>query len=492
MKKRVLIVGGILIAIGIAGGIGWRYYDENIRVASSENVAYVSEISDIIGTSNGVTNRFAGVVEPQKTLEVELESGRTVKEVYVEAGDVVKSGQLLFEYDLSSIEEDIQETQLELDRLVNEALSLTEQISTLEKEKTKASSDNQLSYTIEIETNKMNLKQNEYNQKSKQAELEKLQNALGNTEVRSEIEGVIQKIDTSKMQDNDSESSMNYSYSYDDDSNSNAFITILSTGAYQVKGSFNEQNKNEISEGDSVIVYSRVDETQMWKGVISSIDRENSTSNNSNSYYYYGSSDSMTFSSSYPFYVELENSNDLMLGQHVYIESDNGQAEKKKGLWLSEFYIADLYENNPYVWAENSQGRLEKREVVLGEYDADLAEYEILEGLSLTDRIAFPSDNLEEGMKTADSSMQADIDYDYSDDVNDYDYSDEDFIYMDEDMENYYEDDDMDDAIFLDEEGIEDDVIDDEITFDEDASYHEENFIDDEIFLDEEEMEILE
>ncbi len=37
-----------------------------------------------------------------------------------------------------------------------------EQIATLEKEKKKASQDNQLSYTIEIETNKMNLKKNEY------------------------------------------------------------------------------------------------------------------------------------------------------------------------------------------------------------------------------------------------------------------------------------------------------------------------------------------
>ena len=45
----------------------------------------------------------------------------------------------------------------------------------------------------------MNLKKNEYSQKSKQAEIAKLQNTMGNTEVRSPIDGVIQKIDTTKL-----------------------------------------------------------------------------------------------------------------------------------------------------------------------------------------------------------------------------------------------------------------------------------------------------
>ena len=93
-----------------------------------------------------------------------------------------------------------------MDRLKNEQISLTEQIATLEAEKKKAKAEDQLSYTIEIETNKMNLKKNEYSQKSKEAEIEKLQNATGNTEVRSEMDGVIQKIDTSKMTSDDGDS----------------------------------------------------------------------------------------------------------------------------------------------------------------------------------------------------------------------------------------------------------------------------------------------
>ena len=166
----------------------------------------MTKISDLTDQTSGVSNRYAGVVEPQETVSVELESGRTVKEVKVKTGDQVKKGQLLFEYDLSSIQENLEEAQLDLDRLKNEAGSLTEQIATLEKEKKQAAQDNQLSYTIEIETNKMNLKKNEYSQKSKQAEIDKLQSATGNTEVRSSIDGVIQKIDTSKLTSDDNSS----------------------------------------------------------------------------------------------------------------------------------------------------------------------------------------------------------------------------------------------------------------------------------------------
>ena len=93
---------------------------------------------------------------------------------------------------------------------------------------------------------RMNLKKNEYDQKSKQAEIDKLQSATGNTEVRSSIDGVIQKIDTSKLSADDGDSLDEglddyASYSGSDDSG-NAFITILSTGAYRIKGTVNELN----------------------------------------------------------------------------------------------------------------------------------------------------------------------------------------------------------------------------------------------------------
>ena len=415
MKKRILILLGILIIGGGAAGVCWKMGIIGNQQQTSGDAVYVTKISDLTDQTSGVSNRYAGVVEPQETVSVELESGRTVKEVKVKTGDQVKKGQLLFEYDLSSIQENLEEAQLDLDRLKNEASSLTEQIATLEKEKKQAAQDNQLSYTIEIETNKMNLKKNEYSQKSKQAEIDKLQSATGNTEVRSSIDGVIQKIDTSKLTSDDNSSvddsadDSDMSYSSDSSSGGNAFITILSTGAYRIKGTVNEMNVQNIIEGDPVIIRSRVDSSQTWKGTMGTIDRESATSSNSSSSFGMmdSSGDSQTSTSTYPFYVNLDSSDGLMLGQHVYIEMDEGQDTQKTGVWISEAYIVDADTDSPYVWAADKDDKLEKRSVILGQYDEELGEYEIADGLTKDDSIAFPSDVLEEGMATTTNIEEA-------------------------------------------------------------------------------------
>lgn len=453
MKKRILIVLGILITAGAIGGGVWYYYNGSAGSSAGDSVVYVSTVSALTESSSGVTNRFAGVVEPQETVNVQIESGRKVKEVQVKTGEEVKKGQLLFEYDLSSIQEDLQQARLDLDRLKNEAMSLSEQINTLTAEKKKAKADDQLSYTIEIETNKMNLKKNEYDQKSKEAEIEKLQNATGNTEVRSEIDGVIKKIDTSKLSSDDGDiidDSMSGSYmSYgSENSDNSAFITILSTGAYRIKGKVNEQNRYSITPGEPVIIRSRVDSSQIWKGIMGNID-DNNGSSDSNDNMYFGmmsSSDDQTNSTSYPFYVELETSEGLMLGQHVYIERDEGQADTKDGLWLSDYYIVDADSEDPYVWAANEKGRLEKRYITLGKHDEEMFEYEIVDGLTEDDCIAFPNDALEEGVKTEvgdiSQTMGVDSDMNYDDfSVSENDFSDEEMT--SESMDGYYDEDDM-------------------------------------------------
>lgn len=485
MKKKVFVIGGLIILAGAAGAGGWYYYKENYAdsSAASGEVAYVTKISTLLGEDSGVLNRFAGVVEPQETVKVNIESGRTVTEVKVKTGDEVKKGQLLFEYDLSSIQDSLKEAQLALDRLKNEALSLNEQITTLEKEKKKANKSSQLSYTIEIETNKMNLKKNEYDQVSKQAEIDKLQAATTNTEVRSEIDGVIQKIDTSKLGSDDGDTlddSMSSDYE-SSDSSDNAFITILSTGAYRIKGQVNEQNRNTVVPGSAVLVRSRVDENQIWHGTMGAVDEQNSSnSNSSNSYWGMSSGDDTTSSSTYPFYVTLDSSEGLMLGQHVYIEMDEGQEEQKTGIWLGEYYIVDADTDSPYVWAVDSKGKLEKRSVILGQYDENLSEYEIADGLTEDDSIAFPSDSLVEGMSTRDMSEMTDEELENIDMETNLDNSD----YSDGDIMEPVEEDDSS-ADF--ESGVIDDsmdaVIDGDYSEDDSGDYSE-DMVDDSTFDD--------
>lgn len=93
MKKRIIIVLGILIA---AGGIGtgvWYHFKGNGQSGTGDSIVYVSKVSVITGSETTAVNRFAGVVEPQKTVNVKIESGRKVKEVEVKTGEEVKAGQ---------------------------------------------------------------------------------------------------------------------------------------------------------------------------------------------------------------------------------------------------------------------------------------------------------------------------------------------------------------------------------------------------------------
>ena len=55
---------------------------------------------------------MAGVVEPQKTWEIQKNAEREVKEILVEVGSEVEVGTALFIYDTESLEADLQQAQL--------------------------------------------------------------------------------------------------------------------------------------------------------------------------------------------------------------------------------------------------------------------------------------------------------------------------------------------------------------------------------------------
>ena len=122
--------------------------------------------------------------------------------------------------------------------------------------------------------------------------------------------------------------------------------------------------------------------------------------NSDNGYYMSSSSSNDTTSSnSYPFYVELDSDDDLMLGQHVYLEKDEGQLENREGLWLTSYYIVQEDGQDPYVWTAGKHDKIEKRKVTLGEYDEKLDQYQITDGLTEDDYIAYPEDSIVEGEK---------------------------------------------------------------------------------------------
>lgn len=400
-KKLALGIGVVLLVAAIIGVILFGFPG-----AGSDNKVYVEKVSDImgLGSGNGGQNRYAGVVESQEIWNIKQNADKTVKEIYVEEGDSVKIGDKLFAYDNDEAKLNLEQAQLELERMENEIKAGEAEIANLEKEKKSASGSDKLEYTIQIQSQRATNKKTEYEIKSQKAKIKSLKKATKNSVVKSEMDGVIKKINQAAGGGDD--------VAFDDmgvgSEDDSVFMSILATGDYRVKAMINEQNAWTIEEGKEVIIRSRIDDKTTWKGNITKIDMDNPESGSSNEYMDYGgdSGDETTTSSKYPFYVELESSEGLILGQHVYIEPDEGQDEKKKGLWLDAYYIVQE-DNSSYVWAESMTKRLEKRKVTLGEYNEELDQYEIKDGLKKEDYIAYPMQNLKEGTKTTRNAAEA-------------------------------------------------------------------------------------
>lgn len=351
---------------------------------------YVENVGVLTGTGSiGVNDKFAGVVVSENVTKIERDPERTVSVLYAVEGAEVSEGDVLFTYDSEALQISLDRRKLELDEMKNTSTTLKSQIAELQKEQKKASKDEQLQYTIEIQSKQADLTENEYKIKGKEKEVAKAQADLGNAEILSPVSGRVVSISENGT---------------DNNGNPLPYITIQETGAYRVKGMLNELNRGAIVEGAKVLITSRMDSSQTWSGTVSKIDLESATQGSSMDAMYGTPSNEMTSSSQYPFYVDLDSIDGLMLGQHVYLELNQGGSTMGSGIWLAEYYICfeeaeDGQERGQaYVWAANSKERLEKREVTLGGYDEVTCSYEVLEGLTVEDAIAVPDENCAPGV----------------------------------------------------------------------------------------------
>lgn len=402
-KKTGIAIAVVVVAAGASAGAWYHFKGGTGTVSTSADAVFVDSVGTITGLTgtDGLFSRFSGVVEPQKTEKIEVASGLKVKKAYVSVGDEVQVGTKLFSYDTDDAQDSITQLEIDIENYEISIKSYNSQVAQLEKERAKVSDNEKLSYTTQIMTTQNSIKRAEYEMKSKQAEMESLKKQIANADVTSPIQGIIKTINNSANGDDNSDTSSGLDSSNEDNS---AYMTIMATGEYRIKGKINEQNMSEIQEGMDMIVYSRVDENQTWKGTLTTIDREsNSSSSNSG---YSDSGDSQTSSSTYPFYVDLDSSDGLMLGQHVYLMADNGQDEQEDGIWLEDYYFItdDDGAVTNYVWAADANNKLEKREVTLGDFNDETFKYEVLDGLTVDDYIAFPGDDCVEGAPVTQNS----------------------------------------------------------------------------------------
>lgn len=383
MKKR-LFAGALLLALllGTLTGCGNKL-----------PAVYVQSVSQIMGYGTmGGSNACAGVVVAQSEVKVERDESRKVAELRVEVGQTVSAGEVLFVYDTDEIQLTIDRAKLEIEQMKNTVKDYTEQITQLEKEKKSAPESEKLSYTVRIQSLEADKKETEYNITVKERELADLQENVGSGAVTAPIDGKIKTINENGGYDNMTGQPLPY-------------ITLIQDGAYRVKGKVNELNLSEFYVGQTVTIRSRADETMTWTGMIAEIDTAPETNNNDGMYYDYGFgvSDEMTSTSSYPFYVDLDTVDGLLLGQHVFIEAGGGLTETLEGVSLYADYVLGSEEEGYYVWAANADNEIEKRTVTVRSFDEMLYCYVIAEGLTAEDRIAFPDDSIQEGAPVTDT-----------------------------------------------------------------------------------------
>ena len=378
----------ILILIGGLGYGGWYAYQRYFADAPKEGTVYVQSVSAITGVGPaGRRNRYAGVVEAKNVIEVDPEEDLTVKECFVSSGDKVKEGDPLFSYDVDSMQLAYEQLLLDIQGLENGIKTGQEKVESLKKQLQRAKQNKKYDIQMEIQTEELEIRKREYELTGKRKQAEDMAHALENSVVFSPVTGTVRSVRSADGE------GMDYDGGAD-----KAYITIVAGNDYCVKGSVSEQTVHTLQEGMEVRVLSRVNNDR-WAGWIYKVNTEKAKQ--SGSRYYYGGDGEQA--SKYEFFVELETNEGLLMGQHVYIELGGDDSEDGDQLWLPAYYVVEE-EGDPFVYAADSRGRIEKRTVVLGQRDDDMGAVVILEGLSYLDRIAFPDDTVQVGMAVSETS----------------------------------------------------------------------------------------
>lgn len=351
---------------------------------SSGNAVYVQSVealSNLGGIAPG--DYFLGMVVSEHVTKIEKDADKGVKELLVQEGDDVTAGQALFSYDTDELQLSYDKKCLEREQLKASIESYAAQIKQLEQERAGVSGSEKLRYTLEIQTTQLNQKEAELKVKTKEKEVEQAAKLLENSTVTAPVDGRIQDINESGTNSQGEKA---------------AYITIQEVGAYRVKGVLGELQRGGIMEGDRVTLVSRTDENQSWGGTVTLVDYENPSQGSDMDRYYGMSTDEMTASSKYPFYVALDSIDGLILGQHLYIRKEV-QTGQNVGIPVGSAFVCYEEDGSAFVWAED-RGKLEKRPVTLGEYNPTTDAQQILSGITLEDYLAFPDELCREGAPT--------------------------------------------------------------------------------------------
>lgn len=297
-KKRFWIMLIIIAAFACTVYLCLSRQNTNQNSADSSSVMPVDD-------SGSATQYYSGVVKAQDTVSLQKDSDRTVKDIYVSEGDPVKKDQKLYSYDTSEDQNFLDQAKLELASAGTDIADFQNQIADLTSRKNSASDTSERSeYEDQIKDLQVQIRQSQLNQKTKQLDIDHLNQKISDATVTSPIGGVIKSISLNSTPD------------------STSFMTILSAGTWQIEGTVDEMNLSSLSQNMKVVIHSRVN-SDTWDGTIVRIDTEPVKSDDGLDEADNGEA------SRYHFYVSPDKSEGLLLGQHVYLEVNDSTSGKQ-------------------------------------------------------------------------------------------------------------------------------------------------------------------
>jgi HlyD family secretion protein len=308
----------------------------------------------------------------------------------------VEQGAPLFSYDVASMEIAYEQLQLDIQGLENGIRTSNEKVESLKKYLLRIAEFKKYEVQLQIQTEELEIRKKEYDLAGKRKQAEDMEKALKNTVVYAPVTGKVRSVKSS-------DSSGDQDMGYGEGTQSTAYITIVAGNDYCVKGTVSEQTIHTLQEGMPVRITSRVDDT-VWSGRIYKVNTEEAKQGGARYYYYDGGGEQ---ASKYEFFVELDSSDGLLMGQHVYIEPGAGDEAVPEGLLLPAYYVVET-EGAPFVYAADGDNRIEKRPVTLGARDEENGTVAILEGLTYFDRIAFPDETVQVGMAVSETAYVPD------------------------------------------------------------------------------------
>ena len=192
MKKAAFILA-LAMLLGVAAGCG-----------ESNGEASVQSVSMICGLgSAGLTDRFAGVVSALGETNIKKDDSLTIGEIKVKVGDAVNVGDVLFTYDMSQLQLDLETARLELESLKSQLADKEDEKEQAEAALNSTVDDAERNRTL-LQIRQINLEIRNTNSSiaSKSRDIEKLQGSMKTTSVKAEVAGEVKSVNPDGGTDN--------------------------------------------------------------------------------------------------------------------------------------------------------------------------------------------------------------------------------------------------------------------------------------------------